>query len=138
MAKKEFIYTIKVDDNGVEKTITKTAKSLNDYEEGIKGLQDQLNATDLGSKKYKKLQKELKGAEKQFEKAKLKSQSFGDSMSAIPGPIGQVSQGVKGVSAAMKVLAANPIILALTLIVAALTAVYKAFTSTKEGAEKLH
>jgi hypothetical protein len=143
MAKnKDFKYTITVETKGkdgqpVSQTMEKVAKSTKDFEDRLSSLKSQAQKADLGSENFKKLQKEIKRTEAGFEKAKLKSQSFGESMSAIPGPIGQVGQGVKGLGAALKVLAANPIVLVLTLIVGALTAVYKAFTSTKEGAEKL-
>ena len=137
MAKKEFVYTVKVDTgNGVEE-VQKVAKSINDFEEGISGLQQQLNEAPLGSEQFKKLNKELKGAEKQFEKAKIKSQSLGESMAAIPGPVGGVIKGIKGFGQALKVLAANPIGAVITAIVVAVTALYKAFTSTKAGAEKM-
>lgn len=137
MAKKEFVYTVKVDTGDGVKEVEKVAKSINDFEEGIAGLQEELNSAPLGSDKFKKLSKELKGAEKQFEKAKIKSQSLGDSLSSIPGPIGGVIQGIKGFGQALKVLAMNPIGAVITAIVVAVTALYKAFTSTKAGAEKM-
>lgn len=62
---------------------------------------------------------------------------LGDKFSQIPGPIGQVAQGVKGLGQAFKILIANPVGLILAAIALALTTLYKAFTSTKEGAETL-
>lgn len=139
---KEFVYTVKVqvkDENGepVEKTITKTAKSIKDFEEGIGGLQQKLKETDLNSEEFKKLNKELENAEGKFEAAKMKSQGLGASLQSIPGPIGQVAQGVKGLGTAFKALIANPVGLVIAAIALALTTLYKAFTSTKAGAEKM-
>ena len=139
---KEFVYTVKVqvkDENGepVEKSITKTAKSIKDFEEGINSLKTKLNETELNSDEFKKLNKELKDAEGNFEAAKMKSQGLGESLGQIPGPIGQVAQGVKGLGTAFKALIANPVGLILAAIALALTTLYKAFTSTKAGAEKM-
>ena len=61
----------------------------------------------------------------------------GDKLTEIPGPIGQVAQGVKGLGQAIKILLANPIVAFFAAIVAVLTTLYKAFTSTKAGAETM-
>ena len=137
MAKKEFVYTVKIDTGDGIQEVEKVAQSIDDFEEGIAGLRSELNKAPLGSKQFKDLNKELKGAEKQFDKAKVKSQSLGDSLSSIPGPIGGVIQGIKGFGQALKVLAMNPIGAVITAIVVAVTALYKAFTSTKAGAEQM-
>jgi DNA repair exonuclease SbcCD ATPase subunit len=135
MAKKEFVYTVKVNTDGVEKEVTKVAESIDDFEEGIAGLRDQLNKAPLGSKEFKKLNNDLKNAEKQFEKTKIKSQGLGQSLGEIGGPIGGVIQGIKGFGQSLKVLALNPVGAVITAIVVAVTALYKAFASTKKGAE---
>lgn len=57
-------------------------------------------------------------------------------MDAIPGPLGKVQQGVKGLQKAFKALLANPIVLILAAIVAGLAALAKAFGKTQEGADK--
>jgi len=137
MAKKEFVYTITVETDGATQQVQKVAKSIDDFEEGIGQLRTELGKAPLGSKEFKDLNKRLKDAETQFEKAKLKSQSFGESMAAIPGPIGGVSQGIKGLGQTFKVLLANPIVLFLAAIVAGITALYKAFASTKAGGEAI-
>jgi len=137
MAKKEFVYTVKIDTGDGIQEVEKVAQSIDDFEEGIAGLRSELNKAPLGSKQFKDLNKELKGAEKQFEKAKVKSQSLGDSLSSIGGPIGGVIQGIKGFGQSLKVLAMNPIGAVITAIVVAVTALYKAFTSTKAGAEQM-
>lgn len=61
----------------------------------------------------------------------------GEELSNIPGPIGQVAQGVKGLGQAIKILLANPIIAVIAAVVAGLTLLFKAFTSTKAGGEQL-
>eukprot|EP00935_MAST-01C_sp_MAST-1C-sp1_P001966 g1966.t1 len=98
----------------------KVAKSTNDYSEAIKQLNDKLDDTDLGSKQYKKVQKDLKNAQKTFDKTKMKAQGFTKSLKEAPG---------------FKALLANPVALFFTLLVGALTSIVKAFKSTKEGAE---
>lgn len=61
----------------------------------------------------------------------------GQKLQEIPGPIGQVAQGVKGFAQALKILLANPVVAFLAAIVGALTLLYKAFTSTKAGGEQM-
>lgn len=70
-----------------------------------------------------------------LDKSKTGSKSFGKALGEAPGPVGKVTQGIKGLGVALKALLANPVVLVITAIVAALTALFKAFTSTKEGAE---
>ena len=80
---------------------------------------------------------ELKDTEKD---AKASTSSFTNlkgALEKVPGPLGQVNQGVNTVSTSLKALAANPIVLVITLLVAALVALYKAFASTEAGAEKI-
>ena len=64
-------------------------------------------------------------------------ENTGQKLSQIPGPIGQVAQGITGLGQAMKILLANPIIAFLAAIVGALTLLYKAFTSTNDGADRM-
>ena len=138
MAKnREILFTVKVQTDGAEQEIQKVAKSTKDYEEAIGQLQDKLKSADLGSAQYKQLKKDLKAAEDQFVSVKAKNQSFTQSLSEIPGPLGNVGKGVQGLNTAFKALIANPIGAVITAIVLALTALYKAFTSTKAGAEKV-
>ena len=103
---------------GAEELLEKAKIATENFDDSISGaeskiasLKSQLAGAKLGSDEFKKLTKEVKTAEQQLEKAKLKSQSFGESMAGIPGPIGQVSQGVKGLSTTFKALLANPIVL---------------------------
>ena len=133
---KEIVYTVKVkQDDGTEKEMKKVAKSTNDYAEAIKQLNDKLDDTDLGSKQYQKVQKDLKNAQKTFDKTKMKAQGFTKSLKEAPGALGSVGKSVEGLGTGFKALLANPVALFFTLIVGALTAIVKAFKSTKEGAE---
>lgn len=66
--------------------------------------------------------------------------SFGklkDQMSALPGPLGEASDGVGKLSDTFKALLANPVVLIIAAIVAALALLYKAFTNSFEGGEKM-
>ena len=51
----------------------------------------------------------------------------------IPGPIGQVAQGISGLAQGFKILLANPIGLFLAGIAVIFTTLYKALTSTEKG-----
>jgi ABC-type transporter Mla subunit MlaD len=133
---KELVFTLKFrteDDQILEKSAT----TLKDIKKSISDLEDELQNTDLGSEQWKELNQNLEESKDALNQAEQASMSLGDKLGAIPGPIGQVVQGVKGLGTAFKALIANPIILVLTGIVAALGALYKAFASTKEGGEQL-
>jgi hypothetical protein len=136
MAEKELVFKVKVVNESGE-VIEKTATSFKDLNESVSSLKTELDKTDLGSEKFKQLQGELKKSEAALDEAKTSTQSLGESFTQIPGPIGQVAQGVKGLNTAFKLLIANPIGLTITAIVVALTTLYKAFTSTKAGGEQL-
>ena len=137
MAEKVITYKIEVEVDGVKQSVEKVANSFDNLAEAQSKYQAELNKSEIGSKAYGTIKKKLDEVTDAQEKAKLATQSFGDSMSAIPGPMGKVSQGVQGLGKMLKVLAANPIILAITILVGLVVGLFKAFTSTKEGAEKL-
>jgi len=138
--KKEFVYEMVVEVKGpdgkpVEKTIQKTANSIESFEEAVAATEKTLKGAKLGSPEFKKAAKAAREASKGLEEAKKSSMSFSEQLDAIPGPIGGVIQGVKGLGGAFKALLANPIVLVVSGIVAAVTALGKAFLSTKKGAE---
>lgn len=136
MAQKELVYKVKiVDETG--NIVDTLASDINTLNKSVKDLENELDNTELGSEHWKDLQKELKNSKGALDEAKASGMSFSEQLSAIPGPIGSVVQGIKGMGTAFKALLANPVALVLTGIVAALTALYKAFTSTKEGGEKM-
>lgn len=136
MAEKELVFRVKVVDEAGA-VVEKTAKSFDDLNESVSSLQKELDKTDINSEKFQQLQKELKNSEKALSQAKQATTSLGDQLGAIPGPVGQAVQGIKGLGTAFKALIANPIGAVIAAIVLALTALYKAFASTKAGAEKL-
>ena len=137
MAEKVITYTVKVNVDGVEKTVTKAANTMENLNEAVGKYEKMLSQAEVGSKKFNTIKGRLEKLKAAQEKANIASMSFGDAMSSIPGPVGQVSQGVKGLGTALKVLAANPIIAVITVLVGLVVGLFKAFTSTKEGAEKL-
>jgi hypothetical protein len=164
MASKELVYTVKIQTEGGD-LVEKTAKSANELRESYSSLTKAISEQPIGSEKWNQLNTALgdtkramnevaeaekqaqKGAEElaaeaakaeeELKKTAAASGSFSDKLSAIPGPVGQVVQGVKGLNAAFKLLIASPVGLILAAITLALTTLYKAFTSTKAGGEML-
>ena len=138
MSSKILTYEIVVEDkDGNIESVTKELNTLVNMEETIVDLNKKISETPIDTKEFKKLTKDLKQVESQYEGAKIKSKGFTDSLADSPGIMGQVGKGIKGVNTAFKAMLANPIVLFITLLVGALTAVYKAFASTKDGAEKI-
>ena len=138
MSSKILTYEIVVEDkDGNIESVTKELNTLVNMEETIVDLNKKISETPIDTKEFKKLTKQLKQVESQYEGAKIKSKGFTDSLADSPGIMGQVGKGIKGVNTAFKAMLANPIVLFITLLVGALTAVYKAFASTKDGAEKI-
>lgn len=107
--------------------------------EGVDGYITDLNELQTALSKTATDTEELNDATEDLndnlDKSKGSSKSFGKALGEAPGPVGKVTQGIKGLGVALKALLANPVVLVITAIVAALTALFKAFTSTKEGAE---
>jgi hypothetical protein len=58
---------------------------------------------------------------------------MGDKFSQIPGPVGQLAQGITGLGTAFKILIANPVGIFLAGIALVFTTLYKALTSTEKG-----
>jgi len=133
---KELVFTLKFRTENDE-ILERQATTLKDIKKSVADLEDELQNTDLGSEQWKELNANLEDSKDALKQAEEASMSLGDKLSAIPGPIGQVVQGVKGLGTAFKALIANPLLAALTAIVAVLGALYKAFASTKEGGEQL-
>jgi len=136
MAKK-IVYEIEVKEGDSVKTIQKTADTLDNLDEAAKSYQEQLKKAVVGSEEFKKVNKNLEEVKDAQEKALASTRSFTENLEQIPGPIGQVAQGITGLGKAAKIFAANPIFLALTALVGTLKLLFNAFTSTKEGTEAL-
>ena len=136
MAKK-IVYEIEVKEGDSVKTIQKTADTLDNLDEAAKSYQEQLKKAVVGSEEFKKVNKNLEEVKDAQENALASTRSFTENLEQIPGPIGQVAQGITGLGKAAKIFAANPIFLALTALVGTLKLLFNAFTSTKEGTEAL-
>jgi chromosome segregation ATPase len=63
--------------------------------------------------------------------------NYAESLSQLPGPLGNAASGVNTLGKSFKALLKNPIVLVIGLIVGALAGLFKAFKSTDEGATKL-
>jgi hypothetical protein len=55
----------------------------------------------------------------------------------MPGPVGQASRAVHGVTAAFKIFLANPVVAAISAIIAVIVGLVKVFKSTAEGSGKM-
>jgi hypothetical protein len=71
------------------------------------------------------------------EVARFRAGQLDDQLSALPGPIGRVGQGFKGLNDSLKVLATNPFFLVITAVVGTLTLLKKSLDSTAEGQKTL-
>lgn len=95
------------------------------------GMQSAAKSTTMMGAATGKLRNGLNATAKNFND--LKGQ-----LSAIPGPIGFVIQGMTGLSTAMKVLLANPLGIALTALVGVLYTLKRALTDSVQGQERLN
>jgi myosin heavy subunit len=71
------------------------------------------------------------------EVARFRAGQLDDQLAALPGPIGKVGQGFKGLNDSLKVLATNPFFLVITVVVGTLGLLKKALDSTAEGQKTL-
>ena len=136
MAEKVIAYKVKVVDEAGA-VVEKTATTFKELKKSVADLENELQNTDFGSEQFKELNKELQNSKGALEEAQNSTMSLGEKFSSLPGPLGGVISGVKGLSTAFKALVMNPVGAVITAIVLALTALYKAFTSTKAGAEQV-
>ena len=136
MAEKVIAYKVKVVDEAGA-VVDKTATTFKELKKSVADLENELQNTDFGSEQFKELNKELQNSKGALEEAQNSTMSLGEKFSSLPGPLGGVISGVKGLSTAFKALVMNPVGAVITAIVLALTALYKAFTSTKAGAEQV-
>ena len=86
-------YVVEVDG----KKTTKELKSINDYQERIKDLNEDIAKQPIGSKKYQQLQKELKRTEGGYRLATKSNEGFLTSLSKAPGVFGTIGQSLLGV-----------------------------------------
>ena len=138
---KELVFKLKfVDENGA--IVQKTAQNITDINKSIKDLKSELENTELGSEQWNTLASDLGEAENALgkvntatQKAKESQQTLGQTLTNLPGPIGQTIKGAQALNASLMKLVLNPIGAIIAAIVLGLTALYKAFTSTKAGGE---
>jgi myosin heavy subunit len=88
--------------------------------------------------RFNKLKEDLDELQDQLEKTQVQSKKFGDSLAAVPGPAGLVGKAIKGLDDAFKFLIANPIVAIIAAIGGALLAMKKSLESTAEGQETLN
>ena len=118
--------------------IEQTAKSLDDLAIAQKQAQAALSKTDINTKEYKTLAKELKDVEKAQEKAQMRAKGLTDSLAGIDGPIGLVGKGFQGLSKAGTAFAANPVGATITAIGIVLGALTKALGNTEKGMQAMN
>lgn len=132
MAEKIISYKVKVvDESGA--IVDKLATNFTELKKSVGDLENELQNTDFGSEQFKDLQKELKNSKGAMQEAQESTMSLGQKFSAIPGPIGQVSQSVQGLGTAFKALVMNPIGAVIAGIALVFVTLYKALTSTEKG-----
>jgi hypothetical protein len=132
MSEKIISYKVKVvDESGA--IVDKLATNFTELKKSVGDLENELQNTDFGSEQFKDLQKELKNSKGAMQEAQESTMSLGQKFSAIPGPIGAVSQSVQGLGTAFKALVMNPIGAVIAAIALVFVTLYKALTSTEKG-----
>ncbi len=132
MAEKVISYKVKVVDESGQ-VVDKLATTFTDLKKSVGDLENELQNTEFGSEQFKELQKELKNSKGAMKEAQESTISLGEKFSAIPGPVGQVSQSVQGLGTAFKALIMNPVGAVIAAIAAVFVTFYKALTSTEKG-----
>jgi hypothetical protein len=94
-------------------------------------------AGQTNSAEFRKLRQTYDDLNDAQEVARFRSGQLDDQLSALPGPIGKVGQGFKGLNDSLKILATNPFFLIITVVVGTLALLKKALDSTAEGQKTL-
>ena len=113
--------------------IEKTAKSMDDLEQSVASLSKELANAPLGSAKFKELDGALKENQKTLDKTKASTQTFGETLSNIKGPLGGVAQGFMGMGKAALSFVANPIGAVIAALGIVFMAVKKAINNSEEA-----
>jgi len=129
-------YKVKIVNEGGE-IVEKTAKSFKDLQASQSSLSAELQKTDLGSKKFKELQTELKATNGAISDAKNKTTPFLERLGEMPGLVGTAAKSFGGLGESMKLIATNPIGLVLTALVGVFTMVKKAISENDALTDKL-
>lgn len=113
--------------------IEKTAKSMDDLEKSVSSLSKELANAPLGSAKFKELDSALKDNQKTLDKTKASTQTFGETLNNIKGPLGGVAQGFMGMGKAALSFVANPIGAVIAALGIVFMAVKKAINNSEEA-----
>jgi len=135
MAVKEYRYKI-IDDSG--NIVEQTTSKLDVLKTKLKELQTTGESLDIGSDVWKKNQQAISSTEKALTKAQNKTDGFAKSLEKIPGPIGQLSQGITGMGKAATAFVTNPFGAILGVIAITVTALTKALGNTEKGIASLN
>jgi hypothetical protein len=120
-----------------QEEVEETSNTLAGLSKQAAKYREELNKAEIGSESYTKIKEKLEDVESAQKDATKGVGGFGESLGAVPGPLGGITKAVKSVNLALKAMLANPIVLVIAAVVAAITGLVKAFTSTKEGAEQV-
>ena len=129
-------YKVKIVNEGGD-IVEKTAKSFKDLQASQSSLSAELQKTDLGSKKFKELQTELKATNGAISDAKNKTTPFLERLGEMPGLVGTAAKSFGGLGESMKLIATNPIGLVLTALVGVFTMIKKAISENDALTDKL-
>lgn len=125
--------------NGIQalKLEDMTMKQLKDR---AKELKNNLDSTSKSAnpEEYSKLEKEIGLVDDQMNRLSSGSKNTMKQLSSIPGPAGQVVNGLMGIGKAMKVILANPIGIVLTALVGIFMLFKKAINSSEQATFKLN
>lgn len=117
-------------------------KSRKEFKELPKSVQESDEAQKEHRETTNELAKELEtlGAitgktSKDFDEMEESNESLLDSVSELPGALGDAGSGIKGLGTKFKALLANPVVLVIGLIVAGLFALFNAFKQSEKGVQ---
>lgn len=114
--------------------------TMNQLKGRAKELQKQFDNTAKSTSpaEYEKFQKQIKEVDKRMSELGESGKGMMSKLSAIPGPVGQVSQSLVGMGRAMMALVANPVGAVIAAIVLVFMAFKKAINSSEEATEKFN
>jgi membrane protein involved in colicin uptake len=126
--------------DNLNKATEETAEGFTKLQLRIRETQKALQqAAEQGDKtSFNKLKGDLEGLEDQLEAVNLGAAKFDDSLAALPGPAGLVGNAMKSVDGAFKLLAANPIVAIIGVLAGLFMLLKESMSKTAEGQEVLN